>query len=75
MHTLVLTKFVLGSHSNTPTQFDKAIDEHIAKVSTVLNDNANELGPEFVAREKAGFADFKKICKYKMTISLRLTKI
>ncbi len=55
-------------------QFDKAVDEHIAKNLVVLNDNANELGAEFVAREKAGFADFKKDMQIQNEKQLKIDK-
>lgn len=63
-----------GFFGTEKAQFDNAVDEHIAKVSSLLNDNANELGTAFVAREKVAFADFKKDMQVQNDKQLKIDK-
>lgn len=64
----------IGYFGTEKAAFDKSIDEHIAKINAMLTDNANELGPDFVAREKAGFATFKKDMQVQNDKQLKINK-
>ena len=64
----------IGYFGTEKVAFDKSIDDHIAKINAMLTDNANELGPDFVAREKAGFANFKKDMQVQNDKQLKINK-
>ena len=55
-------------------QFDKSIDDHNAKILALLNENSNDLGADFIAREKASFATFKKEMQAQNDKQLKIDK-
>ena len=54
--------------------FDKAVDQHIEKVTAVLNDNAKDLDAAFVTREREAFAKFKTDMQIQNEKQLKIDK-